>query len=123
MRPGEWMAVDLAMNNGRVVLARGFLTLVPGLVVNRAPGDAWCPCAWRVTHVRSGLSVGHCDDPESGQAMAVALGGLGDWSQPAEDIIESHGRAAIREAVQRYGVVHGNLDPLERAMAAERARR
>lgn len=77
-----------------------FLTLTPGLVVNRAlRNDRWC-----VTHQRSGLVVAVTADPESAMMVSARLASVTDWTRSAADIhtagIHSYDiRAVVGDAV------------------------
>jgi hypothetical protein len=92
---------------GAPVTVRSGPTPVPGLVVAEIPRNA---PRWAVIHEPSGLGVARADDPELALAVAIALGGILDWTQPASTLrahpaIERAKDAALRAGGMRKGPV------------------
>lgn len=85
-------------------------TPTPGLVVldhHRPCGHFITDTGWNVVHARSGLMVGHANDPESAMFLAEQLGKRDlDWTLSGNEIVPLRHRVADLVTVTGTAHIH-----------------
>ena len=58
-----------------------------GLAVTRPPDAGSTRAGWNITHVASGLRLGHCTNPQLAREVLTRLLPLVDWTQDKETVL------------------------------------